>query len=60
MAITVVGNIGAVGVESNFYKDLGYKYPDDLMLKPGTELHDKIVEKVMSRAHESFDVMKKT
>ncbi len=45
MAITVVGNIGAVGVESNFYKDLGYKYPDDLMLKPGTELHDKIVKK---------------
>lgn len=34
-----------------------YKYPRGLDLRPGTELHDRIVAEVMVRARESYDVM---
>ena len=34
-----------------------YTYPDDLDLKPGSALHDKVRDKVMERAHDSARVM---
>lgn len=36
-----------------------YEYPQDLNLKPGTELHDRIVEEVLSRARDSHEVISK-
>ena len=34
-----------------------YSYPRDLKLKPGTKLHDDLVQKVMERATESYDIV---
>lgn len=34
-----------------------YEYPDGLMLKPGTKLHDELVRKIMDRARESHNVI---
>ena len=34
-----------------------YDYPRELKLKPGTKLHDDLVEKVMERATESYDIV---
>jgi len=38
-------------------KDLGYSYPNDLDLKPGSDIHSKIIQKVMSYARSSKDAM---
>ena len=46
-------------LNANFDKDLGYKYPNDLDLRPGSKLHNKIVDTVKNRARESYDVMKR-
>ena len=40
-------------------KDLGYKYPYDIDLRPGTEFHDKLVSKIMEMAEDSYNVMRK-
>lgn len=34
-----------------------YSYPLELKLKPGSELHDALVQKVMERADESYTIM---
>lgn len=39
--------------------DLGYEYPDNLKLRPGSELHDRLVSMVMERATDSFGMMSK-
>jgi hypothetical protein len=38
-------------------KDLDYSYPDDLDLKPGTDLHSKILGEVLERAYISSGSM---
>ena len=40
-------------------KDIGYKYPMGLDLRPGHSLHDSIVSKVMLLAQDSYKVMQK-
>lgn len=39
------------------HQDYPYDYPDNLNLKPGSDLHDKLVSKVMTRARESRRIM---
>jgi hypothetical protein len=38
-------------------KDLGYKYPYDLNIKPGSKLHSKILSEVLNRARESSNLI---
>lgn len=38
-------------------QDLGYKYPDELNLMPGSELHERIKNNVLNRAQDSFNKM---
>ena len=38
-------------------KDMGYNYPAGLDLRPGSEVHERIVNNIMDRARDSFDVM---
>jgi hypothetical protein len=40
-------------------KDYQYDYPNDLDLKPGSELHEDLVTKILERARESSNVMGK-
>lgn len=40
-------------------KKYDYDYPEGLDLKPGTELHDRIVDEVLERARESHSIMSK-
>ena len=40
-------------------RDLDYKYPFNLDLKPGSELHSKILEKLLRFTDDSFSVMSK-
>ena len=37
--------------------NFNYSYPEGLNLKPGSELHDDIVKKVMERANESYTIV---
>lgn len=39
-------------------KDFGYKYPEDLNMRPGSQVHKLIIEQTMNRARDSFDRMK--
>jgi len=39
--------------------DMGYKYPFDLDLKPGSQLHSKIIAKLSQYAEDSYTVMSK-
>ena len=39
-------------------KDFQYDYPDGLDLKPGSELHQDLVSKILERARESSNVIK--
>ena len=38
-------------------RDYGYKYPEGLDLRPGSELHSKIVSEVSTRARDSYSIM---
>ncbi len=38
-------------------RDYGYKYPNGLDLRPGSELHSKIIDEVTRRARDSYSVM---
>uniref|UniRef100_A0A6M3IZ38 Portal protein n=1 Tax=viral metagenome TaxID=1070528 RepID=A0A6M3IZ38_9ZZZZ len=40
-------------------KDLGYEYPDDLNLRPGSPLHEFLKKEIMDRAQESRNEMEK-
>jgi hypothetical protein len=39
--------------------DMGYKYPNDVNIRPGSFVHEKVREAVYNRAHESYRVMQK-
>lgn len=41
------------------YMDMNYKYPNDLNIRPGSFIHEKIREAVYNRAHESYRVIQK-
>lgn len=43
--------------ESVTNANFSYKYPEGLNLKPGTPLHNTLVDRIMSRARESYDIM---
>lgn len=43
--------------ESAFNKDLGYNYPMDLDLKPGSELHIELLNRLIERAEASYSEM---
>ncbi len=54
MPYIVSGDTTLSKVDSDIYKaDYGYKYPDGLDLKPGSKLHTKIKDQLMSRARDS-------
>ena len=38
-------------------KNHGYDYPDDVNLKPGSKIHERIITRVMNRARASKDAM---
>lgn len=40
-------------------RDLNYKYPSGLDLRPGSSLHEKIKSAVLDRARESYDIIKR-
>lgn len=51
-----------IGVQQRFpegvkKEDLGYKYPFNLDLVPGSDTHDSILQMVFDRAQESYEVM---
>lgn len=51
--------LGAGGSDGTVYsRDVGYKYPEGLDLRPGSKLHAKIVKEVLDRARVSYDTMK--
>jgi len=54
----IVEGAGASGSSLLVGKDLGYRYPEGLDLKPGSTLHTKIVTEVNKRARASYNVMK--
>ena len=59
MPYTVTGEPGQ-GTTTDFSKeDYDYKYPDDLDLKPGSDFHNKLKGKIMTRARESRNEMSK-
>ncbi len=45
------------GSSDLLHKDLGYKYPYNLDLRPGSRLHTKIKEEVLYRAREGHDLI---
>lgn len=51
------GNSGGYGRELNTDKDFNYEYPDDLDLRPKTDLHRKLVRRVLDFARESRNYM---
>jgi len=55
----VYGDIGKVNqsVLANTDKTFDYDYPEDLDLRPGSDLHRRIVNEVLRRAHVSHRVM---
>jgi hypothetical protein len=54
MPYIVSGDTTLSKVDSDIYKaDYGYKYPEGLDLKPGSKLHTKIKDQLMSRARDS-------
>jgi len=57
MPSVIQGNPNA-SIDSSFLeKDLGYDYPYELNLKPGSKLHSKIKDEVLKRARESSDLI---
>ena len=57
MSSIVYGNTSYHGNRNLLKEDLGYDYPEGLDLRPGSELHEKIKNEVISRAQESATVM---
>ena len=57
MPYVVMGNRSPRKITSYPSKDLGYKYPEGLNLRPGTELHDDIVNRIYDRATYSYSKM---
>lgn len=55
MPVILGGN--SIPLRDNFGKSFGYTYPNGLNFRPGSELHDRIVEQVVKRARDSFSVM---
>jgi hypothetical protein len=64
MALYITGGYKKGTIRFNILKNLEYKYPKDannkaMDLKPGSILHNKIIEEVNRRAQASYDVMKR-
>src|SRR5690625_2065032 len=61
MPITLQGNPSSQNLKGTevFRKDFGYDYPAELNLRPGTDLHDKIVRRIVERAQASQNIMAK-
>lgn len=59
MPITLSGNQSQAqkAGTSILSKDLGYEYPEGLDLRPGSDLHQRILDKVLQRAEASRRVM---
>jgi hypothetical protein len=57
MASIIYGNIQNQSNREILQKDLGYDYPEDLDLRPGSKTHNRIKHEVLSRARESAAVM---
>lgn len=58
MPITLQGNNTAKAQSQAILQaDLGYDYPEDLDLRPNSELHQKIISKILERAQASRQVM---
>lgn len=53
MPAFVRGNAGSGRALADTTKDFEYDYPDGLDLKPGSELHQRLVTEILSRALES-------
>ena len=48
---------GPASTSSYLEKDLGYKYPYELDLRPGSKLHEKLKNEILRRARESHSVV---
>jgi len=61
MPISVSGNSTSDTKKGKkiFRKDLGYDYPDGLNLRPNSDLHKKLRQKLLNRAQASHNVMSK-
>lgn len=62
MPPVIRGNWSGIVSDQNFLfkdRDLEYKYPYNMDLRPGRPLHDRIVARVLERAQDSYDVMSK-
>lgn len=57
MTVNLKGNNRVISASSLKHKNKGYKYPDGLNLRPGSDLHETIINLVMDRAEESYRVM---
>ncbi|MCK9577001.1 MAG: hypothetical protein M0R51_13950, partial [Clostridia bacterium] len=57
MPAVTMGNVQGQGNASILRKDLGYKYPNDLNLLPGSKLHERLKNEILYRARESANVM---
>lgn len=58
--IGYIQNVGTVTDSQDLTgKDLGYDYPRDLDLRPGSELHEALKVRIISMVRESKDVMQR-
>jgi hypothetical protein len=57
MAYIVQGETSAGGSFSGYTKDLGYKYPGSLDLRPSSDLHRKLVQRLIERASVARDTI---
>ena len=57
MPVAIQGNPNTQPAGSYLEKDLGYSYPYELDLKPGSKVHEKIKTEVLSRARESHELV---
>lgn len=53
----VYGSASQRFTKAAFTKTYDYEYPDGLDLKPGSELHERIVDEVLERANEAHSVI---
>ena len=58
MPVIIYGNAGKRAVTAGLTKEtFDYNYPEGLDLKPGSKLHNFIIDKVLERAQESAGIM---
>jgi hypothetical protein len=57
MPAVTMGNVQGQGDANLLHKDLGYEYPNELNLLPGSKLHERLKNEILYRARESANVM---